>query len=75
MKRQAMYVSRSIQDRSLNYFFRGIAVNVKYSVCVCVCVCVCSFIYPARKAHAKYYVVICGLSDSCHILIFPTTYI
>ena len=51
MKRQAMYVSRSIQDRSLNYFFRGIPVNVKYSVCVCVCVCVCValFIQHAKR--------------------------
>jgi hypothetical protein len=27
-------------------------------------VCVCSLSYPARKAHAPYYNVICGLSDS-----------
>jgi hypothetical protein len=33
-------------------------------VCVCVCVCVCSLSYPARKAHAPYYIVICGLSGS-----------
>ena len=28
------------------------------------CVCVFSGLYPARKAHALYYIVICGLSDS-----------
>ena len=27
-------------------------------------VCVCSLSYPARKAHATYYIVICGLSGS-----------
>ena len=27
-------------------------------------VCVCSFIYPTRKAHAPYYIVISGLSGS-----------
>jgi len=32
------------------------------NVCVCVCVCVCSVSYPACKAHAPYYTVICGLS-------------
>jgi len=30
-------------------------------VCVCVCVCVCGFSYPAHKAHAPYYTVICGM--------------
>ena len=29
--------------------------NIKY------CECVCSLIYSARKAHAQYYIVICGL--------------
>jgi hypothetical protein len=33
-------------------------------VCVCVCVCVCSLSYPPCKAHASYYIVICGLSSS-----------
>jgi hypothetical protein len=32
-------------------------------------VCVCSLSYPACKAHASYYIVICGLSGSIHI--FP----
>jgi len=27
-------------------------------------VCVCGLSYPARKAHASYYTVICGLSGS-----------
>jgi hypothetical protein len=46
-----------------------------FSVCVCVCVymcaraCVCSLRYPACKAHAPYYIVICGLSGS--IIFFP----
>jgi len=31
-------------------------------VCVCVCVSVCSLSYPASKAHASYYIVICDLS-------------
>jgi len=30
--------------------------------CLFVCVCVCSISYPACKAHAPYYIVICGLS-------------
>jgi inorganic pyrophosphatase/exopolyphosphatase len=29
-----------------------------------VCVCVCSLSYPARNAHAPYYIVNCGLSGS-----------
>jgi hypothetical protein len=32
------------------------------------CVCVCSLSYPARKAHAPYYIVICGLSG-CTIFV------
>ena len=55
-----MYVSGSTQARSRNYFSCGISISVKYSVCVCVC----SFIYPARKALAKCYAVICGLSGT-----------
>jgi len=31
-------------------------------VCAGVCVCVCSLSYAACKAHAPYYIVICGLS-------------
>ena len=35
----------------------------------------CSLIYPARKAHALYYIEICGLSDSTifvHIILQKT---
>jgi hypothetical protein len=38
-------------------------VSVAYSVCVCVCVCV-GLSYPACKAHAPNYIVICDLSGS-----------
>jgi len=31
---------------------------------VCVCVCVYSLSYPSLKAHATYYIIICGLSVS-----------
>ena len=37
------------------------SVEVQYVRTLGVCVCVCSLSYPARKAHAPYYVVICGL--------------
>ena len=35
-------------------------------MCVCVraCVCMCSLSHPAFKAHAPYYTVVCGQSDS-----------
>jgi len=39
------------------------------SACVCVCVCVYSLSYPGRKAHAPYYIVICGMSSSTKL--FP----
>jgi hypothetical protein len=35
----------------------------KSNNCHILCVCVCSISYPARKAHALYYIVICGLTD------------
>jgi hypothetical protein len=35
-----------------------------------VCVCVCSLSYPACKAHAWYYTVICGQSGYTIIIIF-----
>jgi len=31
-------------------------------------VCVCNLIYPARKAHTSYCIVICGLPGSATIL-------
>jgi hypothetical protein len=41
------------------------------SVCVCVCVCVfvcmCSLNYTTRKAHAPYFIAICGSVLLCHI--------
>jgi hypothetical protein len=33
-----------------------------FCLCVCVCVCVCSFYCPTCKAHALYYIFVCGLS-------------
>jgi hypothetical protein len=61
--RQCTY-KRNIQGRSRNHCYRGKAISIKYSVCVFVCVRVCSLTYPARNAHAPYYIVICGLSVS-----------
>ena len=36
--------------------------SVCVCLCVCVCVCVCRLDYPVCKAHASYYIVVCGLS-------------
>jgi hypothetical protein len=47
---------RNIEARSRNHCCRGKAISVTHSECVC------SLIYPACKAHAHYYIVICGLS-------------
>jgi hypothetical protein len=60
--RQAMYeyVQRIIKARSRNHFCPTKAIIITYSVCVCVC----SLDYPAWKAHAPYYTVICGLCGS-----------
>jgi hypothetical protein len=33
-------------------------------VCACTCVQACSLTSPASKAHALYYIVICGLSGA-----------
>jgi hypothetical protein len=41
------------------------------------CECVCSLSYPARKAHAPCYIVICGLSSSTalfHIIPYMTRF-
>ena len=55
-------------QRSRNHRCSGKAKRIAYSeyVCVCVCVCVCSLTnsYPASKAHAQHYIVICGLPGS-----------
>jgi hypothetical protein len=44
------------QTRSRNHCCRRIAISITYSQCVC------SLSYPACKAHAPCYIVICGLS-------------
>jgi hypothetical protein len=49
---------RNIGARSRNQCCRGKAISIKYSECLCV---FCDLIYPAQKAHAPYFVVICGL--------------
>jgi hypothetical protein len=48
----------------------GVCVVVCVSKCgvVCVCVCVCSLSYPACKAHAPYYIALCGLTPIFCIL-------
>jgi hypothetical protein len=53
-----MYVQRKSEARSRNHFCRGKAINITYSECVS------SLNHPACKAHAPYYIVICGLSGS-----------
>jgi hypothetical protein len=45
-----------IERLSRNHFYRKKAIIITYSECVC------SLSYPACKAHAPYYIVICGLS-------------
>jgi hypothetical protein len=52
--------NRSNEARSCNQYCCGKAVSITYSQCVFVCLCSLSF--PACKAHAQYYIVICGLS-------------
>jgi hypothetical protein len=55
------------QDRQGNVTLRGVRVTIdavesnKYYILI---VGVGSLSYPARKAHAPYYIVICGLSGS-----------
>jgi len=50
----------NIEARSRNHFCCGKAISITYSECVCVC----SLNYPACKARAPYYFVICGLSGT-----------
>ena len=57
-KRQYMY-DRNIEARSRNHCCRREAMSITYSECV-----LCSLSYPARKAHASYDIIICGLSGS-----------
>ena len=54
--RQATYLQRNSQARSCNHCCCGKAESITYSECVC------SLTYPACKAHAPYFIVICGLS-------------
>ena len=49
---------RNIQARSRNHCCRGTSISITYFECVCVCVC--SLVYPARTAHAPYFIVIFG---------------
>ena len=60
--RQTMYVQRDIDMRSLNHCRKR---NEHYLFWVCVY----RFSYPACKAHASHYIVICRLFQPHHI--FP----
>jgi hypothetical protein len=56
-----------LQDRQCTYKVIIVAVEKQqwlHILSVFICVCVCSLSYPAFKAHAPYYFVICGLSGS-----------
>ena len=54
--------------RSLNYGCNGKAISVTYSECVC------RLSYTACRAHALYYIVVCGLSVRATSLnIMPNT--
>jgi hypothetical protein len=57
-----MSVQRNIEARLRNHCCRRKAISIRSTYCVCMCVCI--FSYPASKAHAPYYIVICGLSAS-----------
>ena len=54
----AMHVKCNTQTRSRNRCYRGRATSVILIVCVC------SLRFPACKAHALLYIVICALYDS-----------
>jgi hypothetical protein len=56
----------NIDAPSRRHCFRGKKIRIKFPECVC------SLTYPAFKAHASYYIVICGLSG-CTIF-FPIYY-
>jgi hypothetical protein len=71
--RQAMNVYLNIEARSRNHCCHGKAIGITYCKCVCVCLSVCSLSYPACKAHAPYYIVICGLSG-CTIFFHIISY-
>ena len=67
--RQTLYVYCNIEGRSRNHCCRGKAIRTKYYVCACVCVGGGGGLnHPACKAHAPYYIVICGLSGSNTLL-------
>jgi hypothetical protein len=60
-----MYIHVNIEARLCNHFCHGKTISITHSQCVGVCVCVCVYSclsFQARKAHAQYYIVICGLS-------------
>jgi hypothetical protein len=62
-KTDNVYINVIFRARSLNHFCRRKAENIKYYECVSLAVS-----YPECKAHAPYYIVICGLSGS--IIVF-----
>jgi hypothetical protein len=56
--RQCAY-KRNIEAHARNHCCRGKEISITYCECVSV-----SLSYPACKAHAPYYIVICGLCGS-----------
>jgi len=52
-----MHVLRVIEARSRTHFYRGKEISIKYYECVYSCLS-----YPAYKALALYYIIVCGLS-------------
>jgi len=51
-----MYYKRKIEARSRDHYCLGKAIHIIYSECIC------NLSYPAWRAHAPYYTVICGQS-------------
>jgi hypothetical protein len=58
-----VYVKCNTEVRSCNHCWCG-KQQILHILCVwaCVCVCVCGLSYPARKAHAPCYIILCELS-------------
>jgi len=52
-----VYVQPNIDECSHKHYRRVKALSIIW-------VCVCSISYPAFKAHAPYYSIICGMSGS-----------